>query len=120
MTRHEFLQAGDFNLRMSLQHPSQISDGCGGFTKSWVEQFDVWAKIVPLSAALLHMARGDNSKASHYIYVRKRDGLKSGMRFVKGDRVFLIETVQDPDETGRYLVCMVNEDKSHLVEESEI
>lgn len=118
MSRHDFLQAGNFNLRMNLQSPSQISDGCGGFTKTWISQFDVWAKIVPLSASLLHMSRGDNSKFSHYIYVRKREGFKSGMRFVKGERTFLIETVQDPDETGRYWVCTVAENMSQIIEES--
>lgn len=109
MNRHEFLQAGDFNLRMSIQSPSEVSDGYGGFTKTWEPKFDVWARLVPISAALVSLASGKNAELTHYIYIRKNDEVKSGMRFVKGARIFLIETIQDPDETKRYLVCTVIE-----------
>jgi head-tail adaptor len=34
------------------------------------------------------------------------------MRFALGSRVFAIQTAHDPDETRRYLVCMVKEDVS--------
>ena len=47
---------------------------------------------------------------THRITIRKRNDIRSGMRFVKGARVFEIETVHDPDETGRYLVCRVREE----------
>lgn len=109
MSRHEFLQAGDFNLRMNVQSPSENSDGYGGFTKTWEPKFDVWARLVPISAALVRLVSGKKAELTHYIYIRKIDGVKSGMRFVRGERLFLIETVQDPDETKRYLVCTVIE-----------
>jgi len=41
--------------------------------------------------------------------MRYRTGVASGMRFVKGTRLFEIVTVHDPDESGRYLVCKVKE-----------
>lgn len=109
MSRHEFLQAGDFNLRMSVQAPSQVSDGYGGFTKAWGSEFEVWARLVPISAALVSLVSGNNSKLTHYIYVRRNNDIKTGMRFVKGERIFQIDTIQDPDETKRYLVCTVTE-----------
>lgn len=109
MSRHNFLQAGDFNLRMNVQSPSETSDGFGGFTKSWETEFEVWARLVPISAALVSLVSGQSTKLTHYIYIRKNDALKIGMRFVKGDRIFQIETIQDPDETQRYLVCTVCE-----------
>lgn len=109
MSRHNFFQAGDFNLRMSVQSPSQVSDGFGGFTKSWQFDFFVWARLVPIKAALVSLVSGNNTKLTHYIYLRKNNDLKSGMRFVKGERIFEIETIQDPDETQRYLVCTVCE-----------
>jgi head-tail adaptor len=41
--------------------------------------------------------------------MRHRDGVVSGMRLLKGSRVFEIITTHDPDESGRYLVCKVKE-----------
>lgn len=107
--RHDFLQAGDFNLRCSLEELQETPDGYGGFDQNWTLKFDVWVKLIPLSAALIRMAENERLKLTHYIYTRKRDGIDQGMRFVKGNRRFLIRTVQDPDESGRYLVCQVSE-----------
>lgn len=109
MSRHDFLQAGDFNLRMSIETPSEVSDGYGGFTNTWEQSFEVWARLVPISAALVSLVGGKSSKLTHYIYIRRNSDLKAGMRFVKGERIFLIESIQDPDETKRYLVCTVIE-----------
>jgi len=109
LSRHNFLQAGGFNLRMTVQKQSEVTDGFGGFTKSWETKFEVWARLIPISAAMVSLVSGKNTQLTHYIYIRKNDALKSGMRFVKGERVFLIETIQDPDETQRYLVCTVCE-----------
>lgn len=47
---------------------------------------------------------------THRITIRRREGIRSGMRLVKGTRVFAIVTVHDPDETGRYLICRTREE----------
>jgi SPP1 family predicted phage head-tail adaptor len=46
---------------------------------------------------------------THRIWLRARTGVSEGMRFRKGARTFTIRAVRDPDETGRYLVCLCEE-----------
>jgi len=111
MSRHEFLQAGQFSVRLNVEKEVETADGCGGFETIWTAQFDIWAKLVPVSAAVVRTADNEHGQLTHYIYIRKAPGIESGMRFVKGARKFLINTVQDPDETGRYLVCLAREEQ---------
>jgi SPP1 family predicted phage head-tail adaptor len=47
---------------------------------------------------------------THRIWIRFRDGVSAGQRFHKGARLFAVKLVQDPDETGRYLTCLCEED----------
>jgi head-tail adaptor len=43
------------------------------------------------------------------VTLRFRPDVASGMRFMRGERVWDILTAHDPDETGRYLVCQTRE-----------
>lgn len=87
------MQAGEFNLRFWLEKATRADDGCGGHTVTWQPLFQTWGKIVPLSAALIRLAENERLQLTHYIYIRKRDGIEQGMRFVKGSRIFIIQTI---------------------------
>jgi head-tail adaptor len=43
------------------------------------------------------------------VTLRHRDGVRIGMRLKRRQRAFLILTAYDPDQSGRYLVCQVEE-----------
>ena len=103
------LQAGSFTVRLMLQSALETADGCGGFQLSWNDEFEVWARLVPISGIVKVRADNSQTELTHWIYLRKRSGISSGMRFVKGSRNFYIDTIVDPDETGRYFLCNVNE-----------
>jgi len=109
----EFLQAGSFSVRLSLEAPVTVSDGAGGTTTSWQHQFDVWTRLIPVKGVLVHQARNETMDISHWIILRRRDGLSKDMRFCSvtgsNSRVFEIDTIHDPDESGRYLLCAVRE-----------
>lgn len=109
MSAHEFLQAGAFNLRLTLQAQTLSGDGCGGTVGTWQPQFDLWARIVPVKGIVVVAAGEEQREHTHWIYTRKRSGIEPGMRFVGGQRTFDIDTVRDPDESGRYWVCRVSE-----------
>ena len=109
MNAHEFLQAGSLNVRMGVEASVAIDDGCGGKHSAWVHQFDLWARIVPISGILTTRADDVRQNLTHWIYIRMNHLIKPGMRFAKGERQFQIRTVRDPDETGRYLICEVEE-----------
>lgn len=104
-----FLQAGDFNARLEVQSSVDIDDGCGGTTGSWQLAFEVWAKIVPVKGVLITEADSQRATQTHWIYIRKNSAISSKNRFQNGQRVFEIQTIIDPDESGRFMKCYVRE-----------
>ena len=109
MNSHAFLQAGSFSVRLTLQQRQETDDGAGGFVSAWQDVQPVWARIVPVASIVTQAAANLEAGITHWIYIRASDAVRSGMRFVKGSRLFDIDTVHDPDETGRYRVCKVVE-----------
>ncbi len=108
----EFLQAGSFNVRLSVEEPVSTPDGCGGRQIDWQFLFAAWVRLVPVRNILLHKARDETMEITHWIILRKRPELTRHMRFVTpvgGGRTFEIDTLHDPDETGRYVLCQVRE-----------
>lgn len=104
------IDPGRLRTELALEAPAQAPDGAGGFAESWTEIALVFAEIEPLAARDRFGAAQTLEEVSHRITMRHRGDLRSGMRLVNGGRRFLIRTVHDPDETGRYLVCRVREE----------
>ena len=113
MIGREFLQAGSFNLRLSVEASVENDDGYGGSTRTWEHAFDVWVRLIPVRNVLVHGARSDRAEISHWIILRWHPDLKRHMRLTSPNglsaRIFEIDTIHDPDETGRYLLCEVRE-----------
>ncbi|WP_075995841.1 phage head closure protein [Salaquimonas pukyongi] len=109
MNGHAFLQAGSFSVRLTLQQRQETDDGAGGFASLWQNLDPVWARIIPVEGIVAHSAANLGHAITHWIYIRMNNSVRPGMRFVKGARIFDVDTVHDPDETGRYLVCKVVE-----------
>jgi SPP1 family predicted phage head-tail adaptor len=104
-----FFDPGQMTARLELQSASAVPDGQGGVTQSWVTLASLWARIEPVSMMPEEIAGQQRGTQSHRIWIRKRDDIAEGMRFVKGARVFDIQALRDPDESGRYLVCLCEE-----------
>jgi SPP1 family predicted phage head-tail adaptor len=97
-------------FRLELQEEIETPDGAGGFSTAWVLRRLAWAELMPLSAARIERAGNVTAETTHEIRIRRQDGVRPGMRFVLGSRRFRIETVRDPDETGRFLLCLAKEE----------
>lgn len=108
--RSLFIEPGLLRHEVSLQQSVLVGDGMGGHTVSWNEVATVFAAIESVSQVSLFAADQTLESATHRITLRHREGVASGMRFVKQARVFEIVTVHDPDESARYLVCRVREE----------
>lgn len=104
-----FIDPGAFRTELSLQEVSLAADGMGGHAESWAEVATVFAMVEAVSAEARFGAGQTLEAVTHRITLRQRAEIASGMRFVRGDRVFEIVEVHDPDETGRYLVCRARE-----------
>lgn len=104
-----FVDPGAMRVELALEQCFRQDDGMGGFVEEWLEIGLVLARVEPLSDRSFFAADQRQEEVSHRIVTRWRPDLASGMRLVKGARVFEILTVYDPDESGRYLACRVKE-----------
>lgn len=104
-----FINPGVLRTELALEVAARIADDLGGFSESWAEVATVFARIEPLTAQSRFGAEQTLETVTHRITLRHRDGVASGMRFRRHERLFDILTVHDPDESGRYLVCRAKE-----------
>ncbi|WP_180355894.1 phage head closure protein [Aliirhizobium smilacinae] len=105
-----FFDPGQMTARLSLEEPVSTPDGQGGAAVTWTKIAAMWAKIEPVSSSLAERAGAEIGTITHRIWLRFREGVSTGQRLRKGARLFAVKLVQDPDETGRYLTCLCEED----------
>jgi SPP1 family predicted phage head-tail adaptor len=104
-----FIDPGAFRTELSLQQAALTADDMGGHAETWTEIATVFAMVEPVSAEARFGAGQTLEAVTHRITLRQRPEIASGMRFVRGERVFNIVEVHDSDETGRYFVCRAKE-----------
>ncbi|MET3613271.1 SPP1 family predicted phage head-tail adaptor [Rhizobium aquaticum] len=104
-----FLDPGQFTARLDLEAASSTADWQGGAVTAWTVAASLWARIEPANFTFAETAGQMRGQLTHRIWIRAREGVAEGMRFRKGARVFTIRAIREPDETGRYLVCLCEE-----------
>lgn len=104
-----FLDPGQFTARLDLEAPTEVSDGQGGVTVTFGLVASLWALIEPTSMERQEFASQNRAVVTHRITMRFRSDVTVAQRFRKGAHIFEILSFQDPDETGRYLVCLCAE-----------
>ncbi|MCB1383292.1 MAG: phage head closure protein [Notoacmeibacter sp.] len=105
-----FIGAGLLRTPLELETPVLSDDGAGGHETQWHAVATVMAALEPVSALSRFAAAQQLEEVSHRAIIRKRGDVRAGMRFRRGTRSLVIMTVHDPDETGRYLTCMLREE----------
>lgn len=111
------MRAGDLDKTISIQKQSNVSDGMGGFTMTWVDivtgsatATNIWAAIWPVSAKQKIEAMQEQSTITHRVRVRYRSGITAGMRIKFGSRVFdIIEPPIDPNMANKMLDILARE-----------
>ena len=106
-----FVDPGRLNARLTLETPTETSDGQGGIAGGWTFVAALWARIEPLRGVSVEVAGADLAPVTHRITIRYRDDVRHAMRFVYRRRALLIRAVRDPDESRRYLVCDCEENR---------
>lgn len=101
---------GALSVRLRLERPVTGEDGQGGAMAGFVAEAELWARIEPLDATVEEVAGGGRVRLTHKVWLRFRVDVAAGKRFVKGSRRLVIESVHDPDESGRYLLCRCREE----------
>ncbi len=100
---------GALRVRLVLEQALQIPDEAGGFTENWIFVAGLFAAVEPALARDRYGAGQTLEDVTHQITIRYRDDIASGMRLIRDARAFMILTVHDPDETGRFLVIRARE-----------
>ena len=105
-----FIDAGLLRTPLELEAPVLTDDGAGGHETGWQPVASVMAALEPVAALSRFAAAQALEEVSHRAIIRMRADVRAGMRFRRGGRMLVIVTVHDPDETGRYLTCLLREE----------
>lgn len=97
---------GALRHRLTLERSSLGPDG----ETVWTADGRLFAALQPLAGADAEAGGGMTGRVTHRIEIRFRDDITSRDRLVKGDRVFRIQAVRDPDERRARLVIDAEEE----------
>lgn len=108
MNKILLIDPSQFKTELALETMQPVADDMGGYKETWSEVAIVWGKLEPISSTPRGQVR-PFPELTHRIYVRYRGDITSDKRFRKGERIFTLRTVYDPDESKRYLTCLAVE-----------
>ena len=108
------MRAGELRHRITIQKPTETSDGIGGVTTTWSTLITTWAAIWPLRGQEYMSAMQTTSNVTHKIRIRrlptnKRDDFSSKCRILFDSRYFEIQSIINPDERTIYYELMCEE-----------
>jgi SPP1 family predicted phage head-tail adaptor len=111
LSRRGASEAGRLRLRLELQKAIATPDEAGGATLAWNSVATIAAEVIPLKAEERSVGEGLAVITRVKVVIRSRGDVAAGDRFRLGERVLSIRGVFDPDEDGRFLVCLCDEEK---------
>lgn len=69
------------------------------------ESGDLWAAILRETAGSEATGDGIDTRARWIIRLRRNPIVVPGLRLADGSRIWEVATTEDPDGTGRFLIC---------------
>mgnify|MGYP005840717971 CR=1 FL=1 len=108
---NKYPSVGEMRRRIFFQEAIKADDGYGGKPETWVNRFEVWAKIEPLSGREYFFAHQIQAEVTHRITTRYRRDVKEDMRISAGSRIFEIESILDLYEAHKFLEILCTEAK---------
>lgn len=106
---------GKLNKRITIQEPTETSDGMGSFTTVWSDLHTLSGAIWPVSANELVRSMQTTMEITHRIRIRyQRWEVKPKYRIkftdaVKGARYFNIVSITNPNEKQEWLDILAKE-----------
>jgi len=101
------LRIGDLRHKIELQSFTSVSDGMGGFTKTWARVAFVRAAIWPIPAKEQILAASPTMIGTHRVRIRYYGDLTPAWRILFGTRYFSIVSIINPNEKNQMqeLLC---------------
>jgi SPP1 family predicted phage head-tail adaptor len=92
-------------LEQTVDQESEI----GGASRTYTPLAQVWACVQPMRATYDFVAQRVEAQVTHLIQLRWRTDMVTSMRFLLGQRIFLIHAIVDPEERQKTLICFCEE-----------
>lgn len=105
-----FIDPGQLTSELALEAMQPLPDGMGGYAETWSEIAMVWGRIEPVSSTQKDFGARPQPEVTHRILMRFREDISTDKRLRKAGRIFALRSVHDPDESGRYLICLAREE----------
>lgn len=103
------MNIGKLRHQVNLQILQENQDSYGEMKRDFATYKTVWASIEPLQGRELEHAKQISAEVTHRITIRYLADVVPENRITKGERIFDIESVINPDERNEYLVLMCKE-----------
>lgn len=103
---------GEMQTKVVYQAETATVDAVGQPLKQWVDVFEAWAAVRPLSAKEIYYAQSTRSETTHRIALRWRPEVNSKGRFLVANdraRIFKVFSVINTDERREELVILAAE-----------
>ena len=103
------------NRSLVLEGPVKVSDGAGGYARTWEPLGVLWAEVSAQAGRETAQGQATRSRVPLKITVRAApynapSRPKAGQRFVEGSRVFNILAVAEAGTHAQYLLCHADEE----------
>lgn len=89
---------GSLRHRITIQKPTRVADGNGGYTETWSTYSTVWADIQPWKGSERFIAEQVAHVPVARVLVRYDAGIQSSYRVLYGTRTLQIKSVTHPFE----------------------
>ncbi len=95
--------AASLKKRVTIQNPTSVSDGQGGFTETYADGATVSASITPAKGYEKYQAMQAQTPITHEILMRYRADVTTASRLKYSTRVFWVQECLNVDEENRFL-----------------
>lgn len=100
---------GQMRERIKFQQESDVADGGGGFTSTWINYRTVWARVSPVKKDEELEADQLQAEVLYKIMIRHRTDINEKMRIVWQNKNLNIRSITNPDERKRYTEVLAEE-----------
>lgn len=103
------MRIGEMNKRITWQYPAKASNSMGGFTVTWRDVCETWARVLPTSAKEQRQTDQQVITVTHTITIKYRKPFLSSWRGYFRGRYFAIVSIVNPEERNEFLDILCKE-----------
>lgn len=103
------MNSGRLRERVTVQDQAPIIDEIGDSKTVWFDVATLWVRMEPVRGATLMIGDKPQAMLNWRCIVRFDARIKSTMRILWKERLFLIDSIANMDERGAYLQLILTE-----------